>query len=112
MRLYTTGLPGDIKAMRRGNFPSPHCLDFTSDLWEQSQDADLSRHVRRGVTWQILARMMFGMPDDLLWRAEQSGANDKRDLMNLTTYLIRPRTYINLAVVLISIRWTANGKTH
>lgn len=94
-RLYTIGLPGEVKAMRRG--------EIASDLWEQTNDADQSHHGRQGVTWQILARMVFGMPNDMLWRAEQSRIDKRGDLMNLTTYLIRPRTYINLAVVLISM---------
>ena len=94
-RLYTMGLPGEVKAMRRG--------EIASDVWEQTEDVNQSLHGRHGVTWQILARMVFGMPNDLLWRAEQSRVKNRGDLMNLTLYLIRPRTYINLAVVLVSM---------
>lgn len=94
-RFYTMGLPGEVKAMRRN--------EIASDLWEQAQDASQSHQGQPGVTWQILARMVYGMPNDLLWRAEQSPVNKGGNYMNLAAHLIRPRTYINLAVVLISM---------
>lgn len=95
VRLYTIGLPAEVKMMRRG--------EIYSDLWEQRQDAGQSHQGQRGVMWHMLGRMVFGMLNDLFWRSERSLGKERGDYMKLATHLIRPRTYINLAVVLVSM---------
>jgi hypothetical protein len=55
-RSYTAGLPDDIAAERRA--------ELESDLWEQQHDPD---H-RSGV--EVIGRLLFGVPADLLWRVE------------------------------------------
>ena len=95
VRLYTIGLPAEVKMIRRG--------EIYSDLWEQRQDAGQPHQGQRGVMWHMLGRMVFGMLNDLFWRSERSLGKERGDYMNLATHLIRPRTYINLAVVLVSM---------
>lgn len=50
-RLYTAGLPDDLREARRA--------EVESDLWESVSDGAPSRH--------ILARVALGMADDLTW---------------------------------------------
>ena len=58
-RLYTLGLPPELRDRRRD--------EIESDLWESVQagrtDATLA--------WQIWARLIGGLADDLGWRSEQ-----------------------------------------
>ena len=94
-RIYTMGLPTEIKTARLD--------EIDSDLWEQTQDASLVSRQSNSVTKQMLGRMLFGMPDDLSWRIECSKESGRGDYMYMARYLIRPRTYINLVAVLISM---------
>ena len=50
-RLYTAGLPGDLREARRA--------EIESDLWESVSDGAPARH--------ILARLALGIGDDLTW---------------------------------------------
>ena len=50
-RLYTAGVPGDLREARRA--------EVESDLWESVADGAPSRH--------ILARLALGLADDLTW---------------------------------------------
>jgi hypothetical protein len=50
-RLYTAGLPSDLREARRA--------EIESDLWESVSDGAPARH--------ILARLALGMTDDLTW---------------------------------------------
>jgi hypothetical protein len=59
-RLYTCGLPSDVRNARRG--------EIDSDLWESVNDAGGDR----GLAWQMIARLVIGIPDDLTWRTEQA----------------------------------------
>jgi hypothetical protein len=63
-RAYTWHLPADVRAQRRA--------EIESDLWESQRadtlDACLPAH--------IVARLVFGVPDDLRWRREHS-AHDR-----------------------------------
>ena len=54
-RLYTAGLPADVRDTRRA--------EVESDLWESLLDATGSRH--------ILARLALGVVDDLTWSLTQ-----------------------------------------
>jgi len=58
-RLYTVGLPPELRDRRRD--------EIESDLWESVQDG------RKDTTlaWQIWARLIGGLADDLGWRSEQ-----------------------------------------
>jgi uncharacterized protein (TIGR03435 family) len=58
-RVYTLGMSARIRDARLS--------EIDCDLWECQHDAD--RPARPG---EMLMRLLLGMPDDLLWRAEQT----------------------------------------
>ena len=57
-RLYTSGLPVDVRTARRA--------EIESDLWEFVHDPDCDDGWHRSV--HILLRLMRGVADDLRWR--------------------------------------------
>ncbi len=66
-RLYTWRMPPDQRERRRA--------EIESDLWESQQDAAHSTHAAHVMlATQLLLRLLKGMPQDLLWRAEQVNA--------------------------------------
>src|SRR5688500_16657696 len=62
--LYTWGLPSHERAARRN--------EIASDLWEFESDVAGNHGV--GATFQVLLRLLIGIPDDLGWRMEQAAA--------------------------------------
>ena len=60
-RAYTLGMPADVRDARLS--------DIECDLWECQHDVD-----RPARALEILARLLLGMPDDLLWRLEHAAA--------------------------------------
>ena len=58
-RLYTAGLPVDLRDARRA--------EVESDLWESVADGAPSRH--------ILARVALGLADDLTWSLTGTDGN-------------------------------------
>jgi hypothetical protein len=58
--LYTWGLPAEIRDLRRD--------EIESDLWESFQD----RHGDEALAWQIWARLLGGIADDLWWRFDHA----------------------------------------
>ena len=58
-RVYTLGLPPELRDRRRD--------EIESDLWESVQDG----RTNAGLAWQIWARLVGGLADDLGWRSEQ-----------------------------------------
>ena len=64
-RVYTFGLPSEIREARRG--------EIESDLWEHINDAELGRDAPSPFcALHALIRLLAGVPDDLLWRIEQT----------------------------------------
>jgi hypothetical protein len=59
-RLYTCGLPLDLRTARRA--------EIDSDLWELQHDSEGPQPGRAAPA--ILLRLMAGIPDDLAWRME------------------------------------------
>ena len=59
-RLYTCGLPPDLRDRRRD--------EVESDLWESVQDG----HSDRALAWHLWGRLIGGLVDDLGWRSEQT----------------------------------------
>jgi hypothetical protein len=60
---YTRGLPAGIRQDRRD--------EIEDDLWNQLRDAAASARPEPSLTGEIVARLVFGIPADLSWRAEQ-----------------------------------------
>src|SRR5215831_19195819 len=55
-RVFTLGMPGTVREWRR--------REIESDLWEQAHDRQLS-------AGQLIARLLRGLPADILWRIEE-----------------------------------------
>jgi len=60
---YTRGLPPEIRTDRRD--------EIEDDLWSQLRDGATSARPEPSLTGEIVARLVFGIPADLSWRAEQ-----------------------------------------
>lgn len=58
--LYTCGVDRDARETRR--------CEVESDLWESVRDARAARRSDRQVAGEVIARVMLGVADDLLWR--------------------------------------------
>lgn len=58
VRFYTRDLPPEIAAQRQA--------EIESDLWEQLHDSD-----RPARAFEVVARLVAGIPDDLRWKEEQ-----------------------------------------
>jgi hypothetical protein len=81
-RLYTAGLPADVRDMRRA--------EVESDLWESLLDATGSRH--------ILARLALGVVDDLTWSLTQMDTNTRASAKwSIGSLLVFAATWLWLA---------------
>lgn len=69
-QLYTSGLPPQICAPRRA--------EIESDLWESAHDPTAPRGTRAAIL--MCARLILGMPSDLLWRAAYTSTRTRRAL--------------------------------
>ena len=58
VRFYTRDMPPAIAAQRRA--------EIESDLWEQLHDPD-----RPARAFEVIVRLVAGIPDDLRWKEEQ-----------------------------------------
>lgn len=72
-RVYTWHLRPDLQERRRA--------EIESDLWECAQDPER----RRGASpaWEMVVRLLRGMPHDLSWRVEQSDLMAARPQLRL-----------------------------
>jgi len=61
-RMYTKGLPAEVRTVRRA--------EIESDLWEQVMV--WTKQDSTGLTAQHLIRLLLGIPADLQWRLEQA----------------------------------------
>jgi hypothetical protein len=62
-RVYTCGLPPDERRSRQA--------EIESDVWELQHDAAESRTDSRRTGLLMLARLLLGLPYDVVWRLEQ-----------------------------------------
>ncbi len=60
-RLYTVNLPAPLRDARR--------QEVDSDLWESAHDPEMPSET---LAFQILGRLIAGVPDDVQWRLEQN----------------------------------------
>jgi hypothetical protein len=68
--IYTRGLPAEIRQDRRD--------EIDDDLWSQLRDAAESARADQSLTGEIVIRLLFGIPSDLSWRAEQRHVGRKQ----------------------------------
>lgn len=66
VRLYTRGLPADLRAARRA--------ELESDLWEHRHWSTAEGRRSDQVALEILERLFVGIAADLSWRFEHRGA--------------------------------------
>ena len=66
VRLYTAGLPTEVREARRA--------ELESDLWEQEQEAGAAGCRPTTTALHVLRRFMLGIPADLSWRQQQGGS--------------------------------------
>ena len=71
VRLYTRGLPSEMKYARRA--------EIESDLWEQGEDAIANGSQPDETALQVFVRLLLGTPADLTWRLEQRGAGRRTE---------------------------------
>jgi hypothetical protein len=64
VRLYTHGLPAEIRQDRRD--------EIDDDLWCQAREASEAGRAGRSLAIEVMTRLLIGIPADLTWRAEQS----------------------------------------
>ena len=64
-RFYTIRMDADCRDRRRA--------EIESDLWEFHEDARRRGHSPARVGVHMLARLLFGLPHDVLWRMEYEG---------------------------------------
>jgi hypothetical protein len=64
VRLYTAGLPTEVREARRA--------ELESDLWEQEAGAAGCRPTTTAL--HVLRRFMLGIPADLSWRQRRGGS--------------------------------------
>ena len=69
VRLYTTGLPPDLRDIRRE--------EIDADLWDQTQEAAMLGRPPSEVRSQVLLRLLLGMPADVSWRVAKIGAHQR-----------------------------------
>jgi hypothetical protein len=55
-RVFTIGMPATVREWRRA--------EIQSDLWEQAHDGPASG-------WQLVGRLLRGIPADVIWRVEE-----------------------------------------
>ena len=101
VRLYTSGLPPDIREARRA--------EIASDLWEQAAGAPGCGMVTTAA--EVLARMLLGIPADLSWRfaaGRQRHAGDVPERrVNVNTSLAQ-RGFVGIAA-LMAVLYVALG---
>lgn len=86
----TAGLPAAARDRRRE--------EIASDLWEFHQDP--SRGGDLASALRVAARLLVGIPDDIIWRIGQQLANGQEGLMMERLTAWWPRLAIRAAVVL------------
>ena len=64
-RVYTCGIPAASAEQRRA--------EIDSDLWEFHEDARRRGSSPERIAVHMLARLLFGVPHDVLWRIEYEG---------------------------------------
>ena len=100
VRLYTLGLPGELRETRRA--------EIESDLWEHERDARDNGTPAVIAAMEIVLRALMGVPHDLSWRFDaihtrRGGHLDRRVLtMALSQGQIR---WMGLAGVLGGVLW-------
>ena len=79
-RVYTTGLPCQIRQDRRD--------EIASDLWEHAADAGAAGAGARATAAHIFGRAVLGMPADIVWHVGELKGTPMDDLKHQTLRLV------------------------
>lgn len=94
--MYTTGLPAELRDARRA--------EIDSDLWEQRHVAQFNDEPAGETAFQLLARLLLGVPSDLTWRAQAGlSAPEDRSLRMNESLRMRGLVLAGLAVAAIPL---------
>src|SRR4029077_8172215 len=83
--LYTAGLDPDPRDDRRAQ--------IESDLWDFKDDAAEQGVPEYSMAAHMLARVLLGVPDDLLWRTEQMSVRTAAAVVSLGEAPSQPVTF-------------------
>ena len=98
VRLYTAGLPADVRDERRE--------EIDADLWEQAREAGMLARAPSDVRSQIVLRLLLGMPADVTWRIGQIGARQRGEATTErsgTMLAIRSSSKVTRGAVLLTV---------
>jgi hypothetical protein len=108
VRLYTAGLPPEIREVRRA--------ELESDLWEQEHEAAAADGRPTKTAMQVLHRLVRGIPADLCWRQQQGGAKVLRKAgrgavegARLTTAAVARHWVVGLVVLALAGAFSTVG---
>lgn len=108
VRLYTAGLPPEIRKVRRE--------ELESDLWEQEHEAAAADGRPTKTAMQVLHRLVRGIPADLCWRQQQGGAKLLRragrgavEGTRLTTAVVARHWVVGLVVLALAGAFSTVG---
>ncbi len=99
VRLYTKGLPPEMRDARRA--------EIESDLWEQGEDANANGSPPDETALEVFGRLLLGVPADLTWRV-QAGVSTRSDRSIKMNESLTMRGFF-LAAVAIAIAPAAFG---
>lgn len=74
--VYTRGMATELRDARRA--------EIESDLWAQSEEADMLGRAPLSVGIEMVTRLALGIPADILWRQSHRRANDDSSMKEVT----------------------------
>ena len=85
VRLYTAGLPADVRDARRE--------EIDADLWEQAREAALMARPTSTLRSEVALRLLLGVQADLLWRFAEARthSNSTEGRSAMQTFTMRSR---------------------
>jgi len=90
-RIYTARMSPAARAARLG--------EIDSDLWEMHEDARRRGASPTRIAVHMLLRLAFGVPDDLVWRAEQ---------VRLRPRVVRSALWAGAAASVVFVWWLSS----
>ncbi|MGQ0735413.1 MAG: hypothetical protein ACT4QD_17390 [Acidobacteriota bacterium] len=103
VRVYTLGVPEDLRETRR--------TEMSSDLWEHASDARERGTPRAVAAMEMVLRALMGVPHDLSWRFEAIHMRHGGDLERRNAFMaLSPRQirWMGLAGVLGGVVWAGS----
>jgi len=94
--VYTSGLPPEFRDSRRA--------EIDSDVWEHQRTADLLNQPQGETSFQLLARLVLGIPSDVTWRLETGrSARSERSISMNESGAMRSLVAVGVVVALFLV---------